>query len=59
MVPEDLISEDTEVSDARERDELEKTALVFTMPLSFGIQFYTTFFLYEGQKKDSLGKLYK
>lgn len=40
-----------EVSDAGERDELEKTALVFTMPLSFGIQFYATFFLYEGQKK--------
>lgn len=33
------------------KDELEKTALVFTTPLSFGIQFYATFFLYEGQKK--------
>lgn len=51
MLPEDLIAEDTEVSDAGKRDELEKTALVLTMTLSFGIQFYATFFLYEGQKK--------
>lgn len=48
MLPEDLI---VEVSDAGKRDELEKTALVLTMTLSFGIQFYATFFLYEGQKK--------
>lgn len=48
MLPEDLIAE---VSDAGKRDELEKTALVLTMTLSFGIQFYATFFLYEGQKK--------
>lgn len=47
----DLIAEDTEVSGAGKRDELDKTALVLTMPLSFGIQFYATFFLYEGQKK--------
>lgn len=51
LFPKDLTAEDMEVSDAGERDDLEKTALVFTMPLSFGIQFYATFFLYEGQKK--------
>lgn len=51
MLPEDFTAEDMEVSDAGERDGLEKTALVFTTPSSFGIQFYATFFLYEGQKK--------
>lgn len=52
MLPEDLIAEDMEVSEAGERDELEKTALVFTMPSSFGTQNYATFFLSEDQKKE-------